>query len=237
MSTVQSERITDPARVVRLLHRLAKARSTLAVHSGHQSTEALSVLLDVRLDPPALEFDAFSDPLRHKGIATGSRLHVLGRLDGVAVRFECEVTDVETADGGALYRTRLPALVHYQERRATLRVRPAVTPHLHATLMGGEQGFRTELLDLSLDGVALAAHADLAASYEVGDRIALCMIPLPGEGVIEGQLEVRHVTPMARHRHLVIGARFVNLLTATQQTLQGFLFELQRRVLQERERD
>ena len=232
MSEANGEQIHDPVRIARLLGRIVRARSTLAVHAGKQHTEALSALLAASSSPPGLQLDAFSDPVRHKGVAAGTRLHVSTRLDGVTVRFECEVTAVDSDTSGALYRTTLPALVHYEERRGTLRVEPLVRPHLHVTLTGGEHGFRTELINLSLNGLGLSAQADLAGSYEVGDRIALCTIALPDGGVLEGQLEVCHITPMATRRENLLGARFIDLLPASQQTLQEFLFELQRQALQ-----
>jgi len=228
------ERIHDPVRIVRLLGRIVRARSMLAVHSGNQNSEALSALLAAGDSPPGLKLEALSDPVRHKGVAAGTQLLVSTRLDGVTVRFECEVTAVDTDASGTRYRTTLPAQVHYEERRDTLRVEPLVGPHLHVTLTGGEHGFRTELINLSLNGLGFSAQADLAGSYEVGDRIALCTVALPDGGVLEGQLEVCHITPMATRRQNLLGARFIDLLPSSQQTLQEFLFELQRQALQGR---
>lgn len=233
MHTPDEDRLTAPQPIGRLLRRLVAARCLLSIRCDDDATDAPSALLAVGEASPELVLDAFADPDRHRRVAPGSRLRVTTRIDGVAVRFECTVAQIGNAADGPCYLAALRDGIEYRERRSHFRVEVPAGHRPRATLRIEGAGFRTELVNLSLDGFGLEAQGTLAGAVEPGDPIESCSIALPDGPSLKCALVVRHVTPMPERRVHILGVRFVDLMPGPRQQLQEYLFALQREALQQ----
>jgi len=227
-----NDRIVTPEQVVRLLRRLITAHCLLSIRLEGSTGDLPSALLAVDPENEHLMLDAFSDPDQHHKVQSGSRLHVMTTIDDIVVRFECIIERIESTEEGPVYLARLPDWIEYRERRSHLRIALGYRHHSYATLHIDGAGFRTDVVNLCLNGAGLAAPGALLNAVDIGDEMPSSSIALANGPILKCTLEVRHLTPQPGRRIHVLGVRLVDLQPGPRQQLQEYLFDLQRDAMQ-----
>lgn len=227
--------VRDPLAVRQLLQQLLDEHCMLRVHAG-QDPGVLSTI--VRLDERVLWIDAPpTDRMRDEWLAS-AELRCSADFQRTEVRFRCGPPRQYDVDGYPTIALPLPvSLVHVQRREFVRREAPV--GQLLCRIPPGDEGDSPRgpaarpvdavVRDLSGGGVALLAPPECLRMHS-GDELRGCTIELPGIGVLQVDLRVRHVVP-TRHRGLSmrqIGCAFIDLSPAAQRRLFRYLMQLDR---------
>lgn len=230
-SLPDSELITDPARVVPLLERLAKSRTPLTVQvSGHDELFG-SCIVDV--DRENVLLDELLPASGHKLLLAERKLQVLAKLDGIDIRFAGTLQRVDTQDKMVTYYVDLPGLLEYRQRRLDYRVHIPMAKKLRVIIDSADgTGIEGFLYDLSRGGAGM-----LFPESEPVVRPGLvqeCAIELSDSEWLYCAVELRYSKNVGtRHRQL-IGARFRDLSPVQQQLVGRHITELERELIRKR---
>ena len=226
-----SELITDPARVVPLLERLAKRRTPLTVQiSGHGEPFG-SCIVDV--DRQHVLLDELLPANGHKLLLAERKLQVTAKLDGIDIRFAGTLERADLQDKMVTYYVALPGQLEYRQRRLDFRVHIPMTKKLRVILDSADgTGIEGFLYDLSRGGAGML--------FPEGEPVVKpglvqeCAIELSEDEWLYCAVELRYSKNVGtRHRQL-IGARFLGLSPAQRQLVGVHINELQRELIRKR---
>ena len=230
-----SERVTDHVRVISLLQSLRAARALLSVRLNDSERWFNSSVVKVDTGLDVICLDELTPEEGHHRVTAGTRMHVVGIIQGVPLRFDLVVQTVGSADNIAFYAAPIPEVVDYQQRRALFR---AHIPR-HQTLqlkLRNEQGqlFSARLLDLSLGGFgALAPSFPPLLPLE---SIEVEHLDLPGGESISATGQVRYIQDDQDPRRVRIGILFVGLKPQMQRLLLRSILTLEREQIRKQSR-
>ncbi len=226
-----SELITDPVRVARLLDRLAKHHSLLTVEIPGQSEVFTSSVVEVS-DTHVL-LDELLPGSGHPLLLAQKKLQVTGKLEGIDIRFVSGLDTFDEQDGMVTYRVKLPARLEYRQRRSDFRAHIPISSVIRVVLLDERENiFEGELYDLSRGGAGIILPFDEAVL--VPERWYDCAIGLPGESWLFCEVEQRHWKELhAPGKHLV-GAQFADLTPMQTRLIGRCISELQREQMKKR---
>lgn len=228
------ERVTDPARILGLLRGLKDGHALLSVAVGGDPALYTSAVLEVNPDHGYLLLDELNPRRGHQRLMETRSLQVRARLHGIELRFPCTIREIGGAAGIAYYYAPLPEQVRYRQRRTHFRVEidAALIIPVHLA-RGSEEAVDGALHDLSVSGVgAYVSESNLKR----GDTFPSCVVRIPDAPLLRSALEVCFVHFDEARRKLRIGGRLLNLARPQSKTLERFVAELERKLLQRRRR-
>jgi c-di-GMP-binding flagellar brake protein YcgR len=229
-----SELITDPVRVARLLDRLAKHHSLLTVVMPGHAEAFTSSVVDV-VEPHVL-LDELLPNSGHQLLLAQKRLQVTGKLEGIDIRFISELDTFDEQDGMVTYRVKLPARLEYRQRRSDFRAHIPISLAIRVVMVDDRENiFEGELYDLSRGGAGIILPFDEAVL--VPENWYYCAIELPGASWLFCDVEPRHWKPLhAPGKHLA-GARFADLTPMQARLVGRCISELEREQMKKRVTD
>jgi len=229
-----SELITDPTRVARLLERLAKQHSLLTVGIPGHEEHYTSSIVDVK--GPHVLLDELLPNSGHPLLLAERKLQVTGKLDGIDIRFSTTLEHVDDQDGMITYHAILPVRLEYRQRRQNYRAHIPMVRRLRVVVDSVDgTACEGELHDLSIGGAGII-FTDVMPAVERG-LLHECAVELPDGGWLYCAVELRHsITIPPRDRHLV-GARFARLTVVQARIVGQCISELERESIRKRVAD
>ena len=216
-SLPDSEQITDPARVSRLLERLAKRNALLTVEiPGHQEHYTSSI---VSVDTPYVLLDELLPPSGQQLLLKERTLQVTGKLDGIDIRFITTLERVDNRNNMVTCHMNLPGQIEYRQRRLAYRAHIPMAQTLRV-IIDSKDGTAIEgvLHDLSYGGAGMIFPGDPPVA-EPG-LLYECAIELPDDVWLYCAIELRYSKSIRSRDRQLIGARF-NELSPAQARLVG----------------
>lgn len=230
-SLADSEQITEPAKVLRLLKRFTKRYTPLTVKvPGHQQ-HYTSCIVDV--DSKQVLLDELLPTSGHERLITERALLVTGRLEGIVIQFFTTLEHVEDKDKMLTYHMKLPDLLEYQQRRQNFRARIPMTMKLPVVIEISEnKTVEGELHDLSHSGAGMILLAD--KNILQPKSLYECAIKLPDGETIYCSVELRYLKDIRSRETLFIGVQFVGLLPRQSRIIGRCINELERELIRKR---
>ena len=229
-STPESEQITDPARIARLLEQLAKRNAPLAVRMPGQQSFYTSCT--VAVETPHVLLDELMPATGQELLIKERTLKVACKLDGVDMRFSLTLVRVDEKNNLLTNYMTLPTRLDYRQRRQHYRVHIPMSMQLITiidyTNANNDHNVLIEglLHDLSHGGIGLV-YPDSNITIEHGDTYE-CAIKLPETDWLYCTLELRYTKNVGTRGQQFIGACFVNLAPAQSRMIGRCISELER---------
>jgi len=216
-TTVDAEKITDPARIALLLEQLTKHYSPLTVQiAGHNEHYASCI---VEIDKPYVLLDQLIPDSGHERLLETRKIHATGKIDGVDIAFSTTLEHVDEQDNLLTYHMKLPEKLKYQQRRMAYRVRIPLAKLLRVLIdNGGKHLIQGELHDLSHGGAGKIISST-KFKFKPGQWYE-CAIELPCGEWIYCTVEMCYLKNIPVRNRRLIGASFVGL-TAMQSRIIG----------------
>jgi c-di-GMP-binding flagellar brake protein YcgR len=230
-------RISAPDQIASLLRRIRDQRAVLNVTIPGLNNRFVSALLEVDLPRRELVMDELNPAHGHGALVRAGRCQVSATLNGVEMRFNCQLKNHGNDARLAFCRAELPQLIHYRQRRAYYRAHVSEDQRIPVGIEPRD-GERLEglLSDISVGGIGTHLELHYVLPLEQGTILPECVIELgPGE-TIANPIEVRFVGFEGFPRRLRLGGRFVNLSDALQRLIQRYVLTLEREWLKKRRR-
>lgn len=233
-SESDSEQITDPARVVQLLERLAKRRTPLTAQVSGNDERFASCIVDV--DRKHVLLDELLPNNGHQLLLAKRRLQVIGKLEGIDIRFTSTLERVDDQDKVVTYYMNLPDQLEYRQRRLDYRVPVPMSRQLNVIIDNTDgEAFEGVLHDLSHGGAGMV-FPDGKPNVEPG-LMHECAIGLSDDEWLYCTVELRYTKIITTRKRQLIGARFIDLNPEQDQLVRHHISELQREFLRRRTAD
>ena len=230
-SLADSEQITTPAKISRLLERFTKRYTPLTVQIPGHREHYTSCIVDV--DGKEVLFDELLPSSGHQLLITERALQVTGKLDGVDIQFFTTLKRVGDKDNILTYYMELPGLLEYRQRRLDYRVRIPMTMKLPVTIKNKSgKMVRGKLHDLSSGGAAMICLEDktIMESAELYE----CAIDLPHGECIDCTVKLRYSKDIPSRDSKLIGIQFVRLSSVQSRLIGRCISELEREFIRKR---
>lgn len=206
-SLPDSERITNPTRVARLLDQLARRHALLTVEIPGHADRFTSCIVSV--DEPFVLLDELLPADGQRLLLAERRLRVTGKLDGIDVRFQAQLARVDEQDGVITSYLDLPGTLEYRQRRMDFRAHIPLSQSLRVFVDDGEGTVIQGLLhDLSHGGAGILLPEEEAP--RAGGRMYECAIELPGADWLYCSAELCYSRQSRFRGRLLVGTRFHN---------------------------
>jgi c-di-GMP-binding flagellar brake protein YcgR len=230
-SLTDSQTITNPAKILRLLERFTKGYNPLTVQiSGHKALHTSSI---VSVNKEQILFDELLPSSGHQLLMTERALQATGKLEGVDVQFATSLKHVDDKDNTLSYYMKLPEIIEYRQRRLNYRVHIPVTLQLSVTIENREGNkIKGALRDLSYGGVGIIILANKTL-IQTGEEHE-CIIELPDGEKICCTAELRYSRNIPSQRTQLIGVQFIGLLPEQSRHIGQCINELERKFIKKR---
>lgn len=230
-SLPDSEQITDPAKISRLLKGFTKRYTPLTARVPGQKEAYTSCIVDI--DKKHVLLDELLPNSGHELLVAEGALQVTGMLDGVAIQFFTTLKRVDDKGKMLTYHMKLPTLLEYRQRRQNFRVRIPMTRKLPVTIVNKNgKMVKGELHDLSHGGAGMLFLADKTI-MESGKQHE-CTIELPDGSFIYCTAELRFSKNIPSRNTKFIGIQFVGLLPLQSRLIGRCINELERDYIRKR---
>ncbi|MDX2485938.1 MAG: flagellar brake protein [Gammaproteobacteria bacterium] len=230
-SLADSEQITDPAKILRLLKRFTKRYTPLTVQIPNPKEHYTSCI--VGIDGKYILLDELLPSPGNELLVTERALLVTGKIDGIVIQLFTTLKRVDDKDKILTYYMKLPSLLEYQQRRQTYRASIPITRELpviiennHGILLKGE------LRNLSHGGAGMILLAD--KTIMENGRLYECTIELPDGMQIYCTAELCFTKNIASRNKQYIGVQFVELLPMQSRLIGRCISELERELIRKR---
>ena len=232
-SLSNSEKITDPAKVSRLLDRLSKKHTPLTVQVPGHGEHYTSYIVDI--DKFVL-LDELMPNTGHQKLLAERSLRVLAKLDGIDVQFITTLERVDEKKNELTYFMNLPKQIEYRQRRNAYRVHIPMSMILRVIIDDeGENVIEGVLHDLSHGGAGMIFPAGKPL-VEPG-LLQECAIELPNGQWLYSVVELRYSKSARSQDRQIIGAQFSGLSTAQERLVSSCIIELEREFIRKRAAD
>ena len=229
-----SELISDPARVVPLLDRLAKRHVPLTVRISGYDEYFTSYIVGV--DQRQLLLDELLPSAGQPQLEAKRELQASAKLDGIDIRFVTSLTGVDREQKMLTNTMKLPQQLEYRQRRMSYRV-PIPMSRKMRVIIDSHDGrcFEGVLHDLSHGGAGMV-FADGEPVVEPG-LLHDCAIELLDDEWLYCTVELRYSKNIPSRGRQLIGARFPDLSRAQAGLLGHCINELEREFIRRRTAD
>lgn len=206
--TEDSEEVTDPGRIAKLLAQMSKHYTPLIIKIPGDNERYTSCIVDV--EKPYVLLDELMPETGHKNLLAARKISVRGKFDGIDIKFTAKLVRVNSKKV-VTYYFNLPKKLSYQQRRSAYRVRIPQTKLLHVLIDNGHDNpVVGELRDLSHGGVGkiIGTHDSVFKMGEVYESV----IELPCGEWMFCSVEMRYKKNInSKSKNQFIGAKFVGL--------------------------
>ncbi|PCI06621.1 MAG: hypothetical protein COB77_06475 [Gammaproteobacteria bacterium] len=203
-----SEQITDPSRIVRLLEQLSKHYSPLTLQiQGHKKRYTTCI---IGVEKPYVLLDELMPNTGHEHLLESGKIQARGKLDGVDISFSTTLEKVDRQKNLTTYHMHLPAKLEYQQRRTAYRARIPVSKQLRVLIDdGSNRPIEAELHDLSRGGAGkIIPEGQIALKP---GQFYQCVIELPCGDWLFCTVEIRYLKNIPSRKRQLLGTRFDDL--------------------------
>lgn len=229
------ERITQPAEIALLLQRIHEARAMLSVRLADDPSPYLTAIIGCDGARGELLLDELNPRRGHERFVALGRLTAQCKLRGVEMSFDVQLKETIKSESGLLYRTDMPAVVRYLQRRNAFRAPVPIQQGASLTLSApGRDPVKALVCDISRTGIgARTAGPGLGE----GDTWPDCEITLPEGASVRCAIELRYVGSHNANNYVRIGARFLELSPEQEKIIQRFVAKMERELLRKQPKD
>ena len=230
-SLSESEQITDPGRMVRLLERLAKQHTLLTADiPGHHEHYTSSI---VGVDRSYVLLDELMPSTGHQLLLAARTLQVTGKLDGIDIWFIATLERVDNGDNMVTYHMNLPGQIEYRQRRLAYRAHIPLAQTLRV-IIDSRDGTVVEgvLHDLSRGGAGMIFPDGPPAA--VPGLLYECAIELLDDVWLYCAVELRYSQSIHSGDRQLIGARLHEISPAQARLVGRCVSELEREFVRKR---
>ncbi|WP_231879841.1 flagellar brake protein [Crenobacter luteus] len=224
--------LNAPVEIAHHLKTIAQAGPMVTVFSNRGRTFILTRLLEVDAKAGVLVFDWGSNPETNRQLLESERNVFVCSPEGVKTQFVTGAAREVRHEERQAFAVDLPEQVVKLQRREYFRIQTPVAHPLVCRIEDFPGGaVELALYDISLGGVALWLPTADAPGFELGQRYARCQIALPGVGVLDVALEVRHhLTVQQRNGNEAkrVGCYFLDPRPAMETLVQRYVAQLER---------
>ena len=221
---IESEQLTDPGRIARLLEKMSKHYSPLTIEIPGYKMHYTSCIVEV--DKPYVLLDQLMPSSGHDKIMAERKVHASGKLNGVDIQFTSTLVRADVQKNMLTYYLKLPEVLHYQQRRQAYRVRIPMSRQLHILIDNNDSTMIAgELHDLSHGGVGKIIPED-QNKIQTGNRYE-CVIELPCREWLYCTVEIRYQKNIKSRKRQLIGAKFIDLSKIQKRLIARCISELE----------
>jgi len=226
-----SEQITDPKKIIKLLERFTKHYTPLTVKIPKHKPQYTSCIVSVEQGHVLL--DELLPSTGHQALISEGALLVQGKLDGVDIQFFTTLQRAGDKDKLLTYYMDMPKLLEYRQRRETFRARIPITMKLPVLIenLHGEK-IKGELYNLSYGGAGMILLPDKSV-MEKGTQHK-CDIELPESEWIHCTVELRFSKNVPSRNTQLIGTQFVELSEKQSRLIGRCISKLEREAIRKR---
>lgn len=226
-----SETITSPAKISRLLNRFTKGYNPLTVQiKGHRTLHTSSI---ISVSEKKMLLDELLPSTGHQLLMAERTLHATGKLDGVDVRFSTSLMHIDEQENALSYCMSLPEIIEYRQRRLSYRARIPVSMQLPVILENKNKlKINGTLRDLSYGGAGIIFLTD-NTKINTGSKHN-CIINLPDGKHIDCTAELRYAKDVPAQKTQLIGVQFTGLMPEQSQHIGRCINELEREFIEKR---
>ena len=226
-----SEQVTAPTKISRLLERFTKRYTPLTVQIPGHKQHYTSCIVDI--DGEHVLLDELLPSTGHQLLVTEGALQVTGKLDGIDIQFFTTLKHVGDKDNILTYHMNLPKLLEYRQRRMDYRARIPMTMKL-PVIIENRSGkmVKGELHDLSFGGAGMILLADKIMMKT--ERKHECAIELPDGKWIYCTAELRYSKNVPSRKTQFIGVQFIGLSPVQSRLIGRCISELEREAIRKR---
>lgn len=214
-----------PAEIAFILRDLIMQRAMVTAYFNQGKHFILTALLAANQE--ALVFDYGSSEEMNERMLATDKIIFITIQHGIKYQFSTGKPKRVLYKGVEAFMVALPQQLLRLQRREYYRVEIPLRSQLHCRIPGQEQ---QRLHDLSLGGLCLLADKQFAKS-QVLDRFAGCRVDMGEFGMLDVDLEVRHVTTVGTKRGVEIihmGCQFTDIHASQQVIIQRYLVKLEK---------
>jgi c-di-GMP-binding flagellar brake protein YcgR len=221
-------KITSPKQIATLLNQAHQAHCLLYTRFKDNPERFNTALLGIYPKQGFLVLDELTPKEGHELLLTEKQVQVIGKVDGVDLRFDTRLLEAREKSGIAFYKMALPDSVIYRQLRQEHRVS---TGALRMTFrgyrgQGYQQALRGFVCDLSRGGIGVILE-EMPTLYP-GDIMPACTVVLPQQEEILFSLEVRHSRPNSQREITRIGGRFEEIDADSRRKIVRLINKLER---------
>ena len=229
------ERITQPAEISLLLQRIHEAHALLSARLADDPSPYLTAIIGCDGARGELLLDELN-PLRgHERFVAQGRLTAQCKLRGVEMSFDVQLKETIKSESGLLYRTALPAVVRYLQRRNAYRAPVPIQQGASLTLSApGRNPIKALVCDISRTGIGARTAGP---GLDEGETWPDCEIALPDGASVRCAIELRYVGSHNTNNYVRIGGRFVELAPEHEKIIQRFVTKMERELLRKHPKD
>ncbi len=220
--------------MARLLERMARQHVLLTVEIPGQPERYTSSIVNV--DGPNVLLDELLPTSGHQLLLAKRTLQVMGKLDGIDIRFIATLERVDDRDNMITYYMNLPKQLEYRQRRLDFRAHIPMAQTLRVIIDSNDGAVIEGVLhDLSHGGAGMV-FTEAMPVVEPG-LLHECAIELPDATWLYCAVELRHSKNIPLRDQQLVGARFADLSTAQSRLVGQCINALQREYLRKRVAD
>jgi len=230
-SLPDSQTITNPAKILRLLERFTRGYNPLTIQIlGHK---ALHTSCIVSVDEKQILLDELLPSTGHQLLMTERALQATGKLEGVDVQFASSLKHVDDTGDALSYYMTLPEIIEYRQRRLSYRAHIPMSMQL-PVIIENKTHFKIKgtLRDLSFGGAGIIFLTD-NSQIKTGDSYQ-CIIELPDGQHITCTAELRYSRSVPSQKTQLIGVQFAGLSSEQSQHIGRCINELEREFIEKR---
>ncbi len=222
-------KITGAKQIIALLTQAHTAHCLFFARFKDQPEQFTTALLGVYPKHGFLVLDELSPKEGHELLLQDGSPQLIGKIDGVDLRFDTRLIEAREKSGIAFYKMTLPESVIYRQLRQDHRVSTGALklPFRGYRGKGYQQGLRGYVCDLSRSGIGVILEETVTTLYP-GEVLPACTVKLPGAGEVLFSLEVRHSRPNKQREITRIGGRFEEIDADSRKKIVRLINELER---------
>jgi len=197
----------------------------------YKGGQLVTKILDVDVRERTFTFDWGALAEQNRGLLSAPAGHFHASPDGVRVHFATKTPRETQFEGRPSFESDFPEVLFYMQRREYFRVDgPLLDPYVCRGRLPDGEGFRFEVQDLSLGGVAMRTCDARVASLVVGTHLLDTELSLGSLGTLSLDLALmsnRAVELPNGTQRYTLGFRFLSLPGSAENTLQRLITQLE----------
>ncbi len=226
-----SEQISDPSKVVRMLDRFTHHYMPLKVRiPGHKESYTSCI---VEVDRKHVLLDELLPSSGHDLLLSEGAIKVTGKIDGIDILFSTTLINVINKDRMISYRMKLPSLVEYRQRRNNYRVHIPISLKLSVIMENNSGGMALgELHNLSYGGAGMIFLAN--QSIMNANQPHECAIKLHDGSWIYCTAILRYLKDIPSRETQYLGVQFLGLSSIQSRLIGRCINILEREMISKR---
>lgn len=225
--------LREPREMLFVLRQLAARRAHLTAYFGADEKSLPTSIVAISPDEQSLVLDMGPDSKLNAEAAASNNILCITQLDKVKIQFLLEQCELITHEGFPSLRCALPRSVLRLQRREYYRLAAPTGTPLRCTIPlpgGGTETIDARVLDISGGGIAVVVPPQ-GLNFGPEQEFKNCRLELPEFGPITATLRIRNVFRLVQRNGietLRAGCQFVDLSTATANTIQRYILKVER---------